>query len=105
MQYKTIVLELIEQRPHLHEKLKRERKLLSTMETIARELKASHEEISRDLASEQPQTEASLISSQAMEMACKELEARMPPAASTVDDQELSLDAAIGHIRNPLLRG
>ena len=105
MQYKTIAMELIEQRPQMHEKLKRERKLLSTMETIARELKASHEEISRDLASEQPQMEASLISSQAMEMAISELTDRMPPENFKGDEDELSLDQIMATLSSPLSRG
>ena len=110
MQYKTIAMELIEQRPQMHEKLKRERKLLSTMETIARELKASHEEISRDLASEQPQMEASLISSQAMEMAISELTDRLPPENfkgenPKGEEDELSLDQIMATLSSPLSRG
>ena len=105
MQYKTIVMELIEQRPHLHEKLKRERKLLSTMERVARELKASREEIRRDLASEQPHMEASLISSQAMAMAISELEARMPPERPNEEKDELSLDQITASLSSPLSRG
>jgi type II secretory pathway component PulM len=105
MQYKTIAMELIGQRSQLHEKLKRERKLLSTMETIARELKTSHEAISQDLAMEQPQMEASLISSQAMEMALTEMEARMPPVSPKGDGDELSLDQIMATLSNPLSRG
>ncbi|WP_437193947.1 hypothetical protein [Planctomicrobium sp. SH527] len=105
MQYKTIAMELIEQRPQMHEKLKRERKLLTTMETIARELKASHEEISRDLASEQPQMEASLISSQATEMAITEMQDRMPPVNPKGEEDELSLDQIMASLSSPLSRG
>ena len=39
MQYKTIILELLQQRPQMHEQLRKERKLLPTMERYARELK------------------------------------------------------------------
>lgn len=105
MQYKTIVLEMIEQRPQMHEKLKRERKLLTTMESIARELKASHEAISRDLASEQPDMNASLISLQALELACKELEDRMPPVNPKDDTESLSLDQIMAPLAGRSSRG
>ena len=49
MQYKTIVLELLQQRPEMHEQLRQQRKLLTTMEMYARELKASHEAIRKRL--------------------------------------------------------
>ncbi len=43
MQYKTIVLELLKERTELHEQLRLTRRLLPTLETCAKELKASHE--------------------------------------------------------------
>ena len=43
MQYKTIILELLQQRPEMHDQLRKDRKLLPTMELYARELKTSHE--------------------------------------------------------------
>lgn len=100
MQYKTIILELIQQRPEMHEQLRQERKLLTTMEMYARELKQSHEAITLQLRQANPGSEPSQISSQAFEMALKEMEDRLPPA-SAMDDQELSLDAAMAHVRSP----
>ena len=100
MHYKTIILELIQQRPEMHEQLRQERKLLTTMEMYARELKQSHEAITQQLRQASPESEPSQISSQAFEMALKELEDRLPPA-SAMDDQELSLDAAMAHVRSP----
>ena len=41
MQYKTIVLELLQQRTEMHDQLRRERKLLPAMEQFARELKTA----------------------------------------------------------------
>jgi hypothetical protein len=100
MHYKTIILELIQQRPEMHEQLRQERKLLTTMEMYARELKQSHEAITQQLRQASPESEPSQISSQAFEMALKEMEDRLSPA-SAVDDQELSLDAAMAHVRSP----
>ena len=44
MQYKTIIVELIELRPQFHERLKANRTLLSTVDRLARLLKQSHQE-------------------------------------------------------------
>ena len=54
MQYKTIVLELLKERTELHEQLRLTRRLLPTMETCARELKASHETWMETLAQANP---------------------------------------------------
>ena len=43
MQYKTIIHELLQQRPQMHEQLRKSRKLLPALELYARELKTSHE--------------------------------------------------------------
>jgi chromosome segregation ATPase len=104
MQYKTIILELLQQRPQMHQQLQQQRKLLTTMEAYAKELKASHEAWKEQLAQAKPGSEASQISSEAFEMALKELEERLPPA-SRVDDQEaLALDQAMAFIRDPSSR-
>ena len=101
MQYKTIILELIQQRPEMHEQLRQERKLLTTMEMYASELKQSHEAITHQLRQASPDSEPSQISSQAFEMALKELEDRLPSASAMDDHEELSLDAAMAHVRSP----
>ena len=101
MQYKTIILELIQQRPEMHEQLRKERKLLTTLEIYAMELKESHQAIREQLQQESPGSNPSLISSQAFEIALKEMEDRMPPASGTDKDQELSLDAAMARVHSP----
>ena len=103
MQYKTIVLELLMQRPQMHDQLRQERKLLTTLEVYAKELKQSHEAWKEQLALAKPGSEASQISSEAFEMALKELEDRLPPASQT--DEALSLDQAMASLRNPSSRG
>src|SRR5207244_13441885 len=54
MQYKTIVLELLQQRPQTHDQLRKDRKLLPTVEMYARELKTSHEAWKKTLGQERP---------------------------------------------------
>jgi hypothetical protein len=42
MLYNRIVLHLLEDRPQLHEQLRKERKLLATLNRLAGELRSSH---------------------------------------------------------------
>jgi hypothetical protein len=100
MQYKTIVLEMLEQRTQLHEQLRQQRKLLTTMETYAKELKASHEAIRDELQKANPGSNPMQVSSEAFELALKELEDRLPPVSAMDAPEELSLDGAMAFIRS-----
>jgi chromosome segregation ATPase len=105
MQYKTIVLEMLEQRTELFESLRQERKVRSTMESYALELKASHEAIMTELQKANPKLSQAQISSEAFELALKELEDRLPPVSTMTAADDLSLEEAMAVIRNPLPRG
>jgi hypothetical protein len=105
MQYKTIVLELLQQRPQMHQQLCKNYTLMTALEMCATELKARHQELKEQLAQAKPASEASQISSEAFEMALKELEDRLPPALRTDEVETLSLDQAMASIRNPSSRG
>lgn len=105
MQYKTIILELLQQRPEIHEQLRMSRKLLTTVEYYARELKTSHEAWKETLGQERPGSDQSQIASEAMELALKELEDRLPSASQPNDNDPLPLDAAMAFIRNHTSRG
>lgn len=104
MQYKTIILEMFQQRPRMHEELRQQRKLLTAVEIYANELKESHEALTEQLRQARPDCDPRQISSEAFEMALKEMEDRLPPA-SQADDQEPSLDGAMAFIRSRLSRG
>ena len=98
MQYKTIVLELLKQRTKLHEQLRLTRRLLPTMETLARDLRESHESWKESLSQSQPGSEPSQISSEAMELALKDMEDRVR-FASLRNDRELpTLDKAMAFL-------
>ena len=43
MQYKTIILEFLKERPQIHDRLRKNRKLLAATEAYAKELKTGHE--------------------------------------------------------------
>jgi len=105
MQYKTIVLELLQQRTELHDQLRRERRLLPAMEQFARELKASHQAWKKQLSELRPGSDPSQITSEALEMAIKELEDRLPPDSPQENNEPLSLDGAMAFIRRHTSRG
>ena len=105
MQYKTIALELLQQRPRMHDQLRKDRKLLPALEFYARELKTSHEAWKETLAQANPASDPSQIASEAMEMAVKELEDRLQTVSQENDHDTLSLDAAMNFVRNPTSRG
>jgi hypothetical protein len=106
MQYKTIILELLQQRPQMHEQLRKERKLLTTLETFARELKTRHEAWKEDLSELRPGSDPSQVAAEAMELALKELvEDRLPPESPADETETFSLDEAIAFIRSPTSRG
>jgi hypothetical protein len=105
MQYKTIILELLQQRPEMHEQLRKERKLLTTLEFFAKALKESHEAWKEQLASANPGSDPSQISSEALEMALKELEDRLPSASGADENEALSLDQAMACLKNHTSRG
>jgi hypothetical protein len=105
MQYKTIILELLQQRPRIHDQLRKERKLLPAVEMFARELKTRHEAWKETLRQEKPDIDQSQIAFEALEMALKDLEDHLPPASQHSDNEALSLDAAMAFIRKPTSRG
>ena len=100
MQYKTIILELLQERPEMHEQLRKNRKLLPAMEFFAHELKTSHETWNETLSELRPESDQSQIASEAMEMALKDMEDRLPSGSPG-----LSLDGAMAFIRNHTSRG
>jgi hypothetical protein len=99
MQYKTIVLELIQQQPELHEQLRASRTLPATMDACALELKASHQEWIDRLGQRRPRSDRSQIAAEAMELAIQDLRDRLLCASSRDETEPMSLDAAMSFIR------
>ena len=104
MHYKTIVLELLEQRTQLHEELRKTRQLLPTIEALATELREHHLALTESLSQAHPSDNQSQIPSQALELAVKELEDRLPSVSNQDGDETLSLDEAMAHILSHTLR-
>jgi hypothetical protein len=99
MLYKTMVLELLEQRPQMHEQLRRQRMLLPTMEFYARELKALHQGWKQHLAETRPGSDESQMASEALEIALQELEGCLPSASSPQDENRPTLDDVMTFLR------
>ncbi|HWG44329.1 MAG TPA: hypothetical protein VN688_16240 [Gemmataceae bacterium] len=101
MMYKTIILHLLEERPRMHEQLRKKRLLLPTLERLAQELKTSHEAWKDILSQTKPRSDDSQIASQALEMALKELEDSLLTESPPDEDKPLSLDQAMAFLRRP----
>jgi hypothetical protein len=99
MQYKTIILELIQSQTKLHDRLCLDRQLLSTVNSYAVDLKASHEEWKDRLSQSRPNSDPSQIAAEAMELAIEELSARMPSESLKGEAEPMPLDAAMSYIR------
>ena len=99
MQYKTIVFELLQQQPELHERLRITRTMLPTLERCATELKASHEAWKETLSQAKPGSDPIQIASEALEMAIQELESRLQYASQTGEPEALSLDQVMAYVR------
>lgn len=76
MLYKTIVLELIQQRPKIYDRLRQRRMLLPTLNRLASELKDRHLAWNQELQATRPGS-GSQIASEAAELAVSELEDRL----------------------------
>jgi len=99
MHYKTIVLELLQDRPELHRSLQAGKTLLSTLDRYASELKASHEEWKKRLSQAKPGSPASRVASEALELALRDLESRLPSESAPAGAEALSLDEAMAFLR------
>ena len=98
MQYVTLTLQLIRGYPEIHNQLKRERAMLPTVDRLAWELKTRHEALKTFLAQTRPGSDLQ-ISSEALEIALKELEERLSAESRAEEAGTLSLDAAIASLR------
>ena len=99
MQYKTIILELLRQRPQLHERLRRSDTLLTTLNEQAGQLKARHLEWLAVLMEATPGSEPIQLTGAAFELARTEWEACLATDSLPVDLEPLRLDDAMKFLR------
>lgn len=105
MQYKTIMLQLLEQQPELYHQLRRSRQLLPALDQYANQLKTLHADWKETLAQSRPDSNESQIASEALEMALKDMEDRLPTATRRGEPETLSLDRAMAFVRSRSPRG
>jgi hypothetical protein len=105
MQYKNIVLQLLEQQPEIYDQLRRQRKVLPTVEHYALELRSLHLAWQEMLTQATPGSNQSQIASEALELALKDLEDRLPSGSPQDGLEALSLDQAMAFIRRHTSRG
>jgi cell division protein FtsL len=98
---KTIALELLTASGALHERLKRERKLLATVDLLAAELKRLHLEWIAQLSEGNSTEDPRSISSRASELAIEELRMRISPGDSADGDGAFDLDSAMAFLMRP----
>jgi hypothetical protein len=96
MTYKTICMELLEQRPKMYDQLRKSRSLLPTLNRLASDLKARHQAWKQELQAIRPGSDRQ-IADEAMELAVKELEDHL--SADSEGEAMDFLDAAMPCLR------
>lgn len=93
--YKTIVLELLRDRTALHEQLRASGTLQASMEQLAVAFRECHLERIKELAESRPGSDPAQLSSEAMELALKELQDSLAGESGSEDIELFSLDQAM----------
>jgi hypothetical protein len=93
MQYKMIVLQLLEQHPELFNQVRERGNILPMGEYYACELKTIHEAWKAAILQSKPDREASQIANSALELALDEIQARLPGGSTLHHNQAISLDS------------
>jgi len=98
MQYKSICLLMIQERPALYDRLLKDRTLWPELNRYTEDLKDRHEFWMEQLSQRWPGSSPSQIASEAGEIARKELEDTLPPVYPQDEEEVLSLDGAMAFI-------
>jgi hypothetical protein len=99
MLYKTIVLELLKERPGLHEELRASRTLLANVNRHAACLKASHEVWIERLRTERPGSDRAGLSSEGLRLAISEWKESLPCEPPQDGTEALSVGEVTAFIR------
>ncbi len=99
MQYKTICLQMIQDRPEMYNRLLSQRSLLSTLDRLSSELRTSHQTWKGLLAQAKPGGSDSQIASEALELALRQLASSFASPA-TDEDEPFPLEDAMAFIRH-----
>lgn len=99
MQYKTIILGLLQEYPELHDQLQASKTLLWALDQYALALKASHESWMERIGQRRPGSDRSQVSGEALEFALREIQERLSSGSKEDEDEPQSLDAAMVFLR------
>lgn len=99
MLYKTIVLELLQQRPKTYDQLLENRTLLPILNHYASQLRDRHQSWKNLLSEARPNADPILVASEAAEMAVQELEASLPSTLPPDENETFSIEGAMAFIR------
>jgi hypothetical protein len=98
MMYKTICLQMIQDRPVLYDQLLKHRVLLPTLDHHANQLRTSHEAWVDRLSKRRAGSNESQIASEALEFALKEVEDRLSSGSPAEDSEACTLEGAMAFI-------
>ena len=99
MLYKTIVLEMLQDRPGLYTELQSSKRLLPAMEEYAIDLKNLHQGWKQRLTAENPRRSPTLIASEALELALEDLQSRLPSGQESASAEVIPIDSAMTFVR------
>jgi len=97
MKYKTIVLELLKDRPETYNRLRKTRMLASVLELYSSALKTNHEAWKERLLKAIPGSEESQISSEALEISLKDLEDSLDTGIPPENSEDLFIVTVSNH--------
>jgi hypothetical protein len=99
MQYKTITLSLIEQRPQWHQQLQQSGTMQATLDHYANLLSQSHEQWKAELMGQRGESDSILLASEALELAMQDFQDNHLPAAANLSNETFNLDAAMAFVK------
>lgn len=105
MQYQTIVLGILQDRPLLQNELVANNSLSSTTEKLATQLRDNHLLILGQLQQAEPNQSPIQLSSEAMEIAVNQLLELLTDNQETDTSETLSLDGAMAFLKQHTPRG
>lgn len=98
MLYKTIMLEMIQDRPGLYFELRSTNRLLPAVETYASELRTRHQVWKHAITRRRPESSPTQVADEAMELAIEDMTSRLP-SESAGEAEIFSLDEAMNYLR------
>jgi len=99
MLYKTIVLELLQLEEEIYSILLRHRTLMPTLDRYAMELKNIHDTWINRLTRQSPAGDPTLLSSEALELAIRDVQNRLRIEYLSDQDETTFLDGAMATMR------